>query len=118
MKNNRKCVLCGKEYSYCGSGCRGDASKPTWMKLYHSENCRNIFNTLNDFNFKLITKAEAKERLSVCDLTIELNDHYRGEINDIMVEAIDLKPRRGSKIKAKIIEEDIPEEIIDEVVEQ
>lgn len=81
----RKCILCGTEYDYCPS-CPKDKSKAPWHKLYHSENCRNIFNALNDFNFKLISKDEAKERLSSCDLSIELNDHYRGEISEIMAE--------------------------------
>ena len=81
----RKCVLCGKEYEYCPS-CPKDARKPLWHKLYHSENCRNIFEALNNYNFKLATKEETKEVLSKCDLTIELNDHYRGEVNEIMTE--------------------------------
>lgn len=130
----RKCILCGKEYEYCPT-CPKDKDKAPWHKLYHSENCRNIFNALNDYNFKLVTKSEAKTRLSACDLTIDLNDHYRGEINDIMAfneapiesvpaeeivaepEVIEPKPKRGTRAKAKIVEEGIPEEIKNEVVE-
>lgn len=87
MENNnmRVCVLDKKQYKYCSS-CRDDVHKPTWHKLYCSENCKNIFTALNNFNFGLITKEEAKEALSKCDLTIELNDHYRGEIEALMAE--------------------------------
>ena len=81
----RKCVLCAKEYNYC-STCTKDRNKPLWNKLYDSENCRNIFNALNDYNFNLITKEDAQAKLRGCDLSIELNEHYRGEINAIMTE--------------------------------
>ena len=113
MKNNRKCILCGKEYSYCGSGCRGDAGKPTWMKLYCSENCKNIFSALNDYNFKLIDKTQAQERLSACDLSIKLNDHYRSEIEDITA-----KPKHGLRLKAGVIDEAMPEDIKEEAQEE
>lgn len=95
----RKCVLCGKEYEYCPS-CPKDKSKALWHKLYDSENCRNIFTALNDYSFKLVTKEEAKELLSKCDLTLELNDHYRGEIDEIMS-----KSKRGLRAKINIVDE-------------
>ena len=81
----RKCILCGKEYNYCPT-CTKDRNKPLWHKLYDSENCKNIFNALNDYNFNLISKEEAQAKLRSCDLSIDLNDHYRGEINAIMTE--------------------------------
>ena len=109
----RKCVLCGKEYEYC-PGCPKDYRKPLWHKLYHDENCRNIFEELNNYNFKLATKEETKDILSNCDLTIELNDHYRSEI-----EAIMSKPKRGMRAKAEIIDEVMLEpEFIEEVKEE
>lgn len=85
MAQNRKCVLCGKEHEYCPN-CPSDKNKALWHKLFCSENCKNIFNALNDYNFKIIAKKEAQEALSKCDLTIELNDHYRNEINAITTE--------------------------------
>ena len=97
---NRKCILCKQGYSYCTS-CRDDSHKPTWMKLYCSENCKDIFTTLNDFNFKLIDKDQAKEQLSKCDLTISLNDHYRGEIKAIINEV----KKAEIKVKPQIKEE-------------
>lgn len=81
----RKCILCQKEYNYCPT-CNKDRNKPLWHKLYDSENCKNIFNALNDYNFNLISKEEAQAKLKCCDLSIELNDHYRGEIDAIMAK--------------------------------
>jgi len=110
----RKCVLCGKEYEYCPN-CPKDSRKPLWHKLYHSENCRNIFESLNNYNFKLATKEETQEILSKCDLSIELNDHYRGEIDAIMPK------KRGTRAKIEIIDEAIVEvqpEAIEEIVKE
>ena len=118
----RKCILCGNKYEYCPS-CPKDAKKETWYAIYDSENCKNISKTLTDYNLNQITKSEAKTRLSDCDLTIELNDHYRGEINDIMAfEEISTeeitKPKRNARYKTKIVEEAIPEEIKEEILDE
>ena len=109
----RKCILCGKEYSYCKS-CAKDAKKELWHTLYDVENCRNISQALTDYNFKRIDKNTARELLSMCDLSIELNDHYRGEINEIMS-----KPKRGMRAKVMIVDEAIQEEaVVEEVKEE
>ena len=111
----RKCILCGKEYKYCKS-CSKDTKKETWHTLYDTENCKNISKALTDYNFKKITKEEARDILSQCDLTIKLNDHYRNEIETIMV-----KPKRGTRAKAMVIDEVMPEmaeEIVQELVEE
>lgn len=110
----RKCILCEKEYNYCPT-CTKDRNKPLWYKLYDSENCKNIFNALNDYNFNLINKEEVKALLKNCDLSIELNDHYRGEIDAIMEEPevvaepeqveIEAPKPRKNKYQPKIEEE-------------
>lgn len=113
MANNRTCALCGKEYSYCPT-CRNDSNKPAWYKLFDSENCKTIFNALNNYKFKLISKEEAQDILKDCDLTIELNERYRKEIDEIMV-----KPKRGAKAKINIIDEIGPEpELVEEVLQE
>lgn len=109
----RKCILCAKEYTYCKS-CPKDAKKESWHALYDTENCRNISKALTDYNFKLISRDEARVLLSECDLTIKLNDHYRNKINEIMA-----KPKRTSKAKAAVIEEIVVEEMpVEEVKEE
>lgn len=92
----RKCILCKQEYKYCPS-CSKDDKKETWHALYDSENCKNISQTLTNYNLNKITKEEAREALSKCDLSIELNDHYRSEINAIMA-----KPKRMAKPKVEV----------------
>lgn len=94
----RKCVLCSKDYEYCPN-CARDRKKPTWHKLFDSDNCHNIFDAINDYNFNLKTKEETVELLSKCDLSIEMNNHYRCEINEIMA-----KPKKASKPKQEEVE--------------
>ena len=109
----RKCILCAKEYTYCKS-CPKDAKKEAWHTLYDTENCKNISKVLTDYNFKQIDKEEARDLLSQCDLSIELNDHYRGEINEIMT-----KPKRGMRAKVMVIDEVLPEpELIEQIIEE
>ena len=71
-RRSRECYLCGAKYSYCPT-CSQDKMKPTWMTEFHEENCKTIFQTCTDFNMKLLTKDEAKNVLSSCDLSNKEN---------------------------------------------
>lgn len=86
-KNNKKCILCGKTYTYC-SRCEEFDHLPRWMEIYCSDNCRTIFNTLTEYNAKNITAKEAAKRLGKCDMSDVGNYH---EINQKMVEEIQEK---------------------------
>lgn len=109
----RKCILCGKEYKYC-KNCQSDYKKELWHSLYDTENCKDISKTLTDYKFDRITKDEAREILSKCDLTIDCHDNYRNEINAIMT-----KPKRGTRAKAMVIDEIIQEpELVEQVIEE
>jgi hypothetical protein len=43
--------------------------KPSWMAEFHSESCKNIFDICTRFNMGMMSKAEAKDALNVCDLS-------------------------------------------------
>lgn len=108
----RKCIVCGKEYSYCRS-CPKDAKKETWYALYDNENCKNISQALTDYNFNKITKEDAKDILSKCDLSINLMDYYRNTLDVVMA-----KPKRTPKVKVVDVEEIIVEQESETVVKQ
>ena len=108
----RKCVLCGKEYEFCPT-CNKDKHKPLWYKLYHDENCKSIFEALNNYNFELATKEEAKEILAKCDLSIELNDRYMHEINSIMEEP--KKSKQSKKVEEVTEVEEVEAELKAEI---
>ena len=107
----RKCIVCGKEYSYCRA-CPKDARKETWYALYDNENCKNISQALTDYNFNRITKEDAKELLSKCDLSMKLKEYYSNTLETVMA-----KPKRGNRAKVVIVDEVMPE-VIEEIKEE
>lgn len=82
MANNRVCLVCGKAYEYCGS-CNGK-KLPTWMNLFHDENCRQIFHAVSDYSQNVITKDDGRDKLSGCDLSIEMKDNIKKIVDKIM----------------------------------
>ena len=71
-RRNRECYLCGTDYKYCPT-CSEDKMKPAWMAEFHSEDCVKIFAICTNFNIGKMSKAEAKDALSACDLSNRLN---------------------------------------------
>lgn len=89
--HNRKCVICGKIYSYCPNGCAEDREKPTWMTNFHEENCREIYYTcVNTVIGNSLSKAEAKKRLKKLDLSNaeNFNPIVKGWIEEITGEVL------------------------------
>ena len=82
--NNKKCILCGKTYTYC-SRCEEFDHLPRWMEIYCSDNCRTIFNTLTSYNSKTISANEALNILNTCDLSDVDKFH---EINQGLVKEV------------------------------
>lgn len=69
MANNRICKVCGTEYKFCPNCNENLANpKPSWYKLYDSEECKTIFETAVKVSCEVITPLEAKEILKNCDL--------------------------------------------------
>ncbi len=92
-KNNRTCIVCGSQYSYCPS-CSEDRNKENWYAIYCSNNCKLIFEAASDFLSNDISKEEAKEKFEQCDLSNKENFHHK------IVEAIE---------KAYVIEDSLVE---------
>lgn len=68
MANNKKCIVCGTEYSYCPS-CKNDRKKPVWMNRFDKEECKEIFETGCAFEEGLIDTSEASKKLQGKNLT-------------------------------------------------
>lgn len=83
VKNNKKCILCGKVYSYCNS-CSEFDHLPRWMECYCSENCKEIFNALSAYNMKTRPVESIIATLKASNLEIEkyheANQRYIKEI--------------------------------------
>lgn len=85
--NNRVCVICGTRYSYCPSGCAEDKGKPSWMTVFHDDNCRNIYYTCANYEIGHYgTKDQAKKKLKKLDLSNQenFNPVIKDWIDDIM----------------------------------
>lgn len=83
--NNKKCILCGKTYTYC-SRCEEFDHLPRWMEIYCSDNCRTIFNTLTSYNSKTISTNEALNILNTCDLSDvdKFHEFNQGLVKEIL----------------------------------
>jgi len=102
VKNNRKCINCGKVYTYC-EGCAEFAHMPNWMAGFHDENCKNIFMTCADFNGGIMDKNTAKTILSTCDLSNKANFHSSVQKNLEIIFGVD------EEVKEEPVEEKVEE---------
>lgn len=98
-KGTRKCIVCGVEYTYCNN-CREHASRPSWMALYHDDNCRNIMNIATEYMAGNLTKAEAKSELDGCDLSNKKN------FKESVIKAVNeiYTTNKATKADAKVAE--------------
>ena len=97
-KRDRKCYLCGESYKYCPT-CSQDRVKPAWMAEFHSEDCVRIFDICTRFNMQQMSKAEAQDALSTCDLTNKAN--FKSYVQrDLEVIFAEEGKKRGKKIEA------------------
>lgn len=76
-RSTRTCIVCGKEYEFC-SGCK-KKHKPSWMNIYHDENCKDIWHAITTFYDKDGAVAAA-ERLSNLDLSDM--DNFRVDVKN------------------------------------
>lgn len=102
-KKNKTCTVCGERYFYCYD-C--NIADPAWKNMFHDENCKTIFETINKFYFKHISDEEAKNILQQCDLSVLLLDTANAKIKSIVdkiisekTEPLNKKQRRQSKSK-------------------
>lgn len=94
-KNNKTCIVCGEKYTYCNS-CEAFYNLPTWMAIFHNENCKDLFTITSDYLSNTLDKDEAIERLNKCDLSYK--DKLHKEILKAVNELTDVE------IKAEVIE--------------
>lgn len=118
-KKNRKCVTCGEKYSYCPN-C--DRKAPYWMTEFHDENCKNIFQLCTQYNVGLLTKEQAQEALSACDLSNKENFAECIQRDFANIFAVEAQPKkRGKRAEMQIIDDAMPEvarvELAHEVIE-
>lgn len=92
MNNNRECIVCGEKYFYCFNQTCYE-NQPGYMAIFHDENCRDIFNTLNMKYFEHITEKAAIKALKKCDLTVldseSANPKIKQLVDDMLKQQIE-----------------------------
>ena len=83
MKHERECEICGAHYEYCPN-CDSYAHLPRWMFLFHSKNCKNIYDIINDYRTGALNADKAKTRLSKLDMSGR--DTFKAPIKKIIDE--------------------------------
>lgn len=84
MANNRICLCCKTAYEYCGT-CRKGVDLPAWRNLFDTENCKDVFQIVSDYEQKAIDKAKAKKMLETCDT----KQHFKTEIKKVVDEILE-----------------------------
>lgn len=113
-KKNRVCIVCGKEYEYCGN-CSAHRNLETWHTIYHDSNCREVFNITSEYMTKMITKEEARKKYGKCDLSNKEN--FQKVILSAINEVCSYKKEKNvEKVAEKIVEKAV-EKTTEEIVE-
>ena len=116
-KNNRKCIICGKEYSYCPV-CGQDMKKPSWYTIFCGDNCNEIYNIVTTYRDGGCTLDAARDMLNGMDLSVvddeAFNATTRKQIKEILGEAVAETVVEQPVEVVETIEETTP--VVDETV--
>ena len=109
-KLNRTCSVCKKNYSYCPT-CAADLNKPTWMAMFCSKNCREIYNTSVDYKREILSRENAFDILNGLDLSYmdKLPENFKVVLNEILKTDDEVKEE---KIEEIIIDNNIVSEMV------
>ena len=97
-KNNRVCIICGKEYRYC-SACGEDAGKPTWYFIFDGQNCHDIYEVCTQYRDGEIDAKVAYEKISKLDIS---NIKNFAEATRIQIEEILEKGKDTNSVAEKV----------------
>ena len=97
---DRTCLLCQTKYKYCPY-CAEDANKPTWMFLFHDENCHMIFDTLQRHTQEFLNDEEAIKKLKECNLDVlkTATSTVNNQVKKILAKEQIRKPIKKVEVK-------------------
>ena len=98
-KNNRTCIICGKNYTYCPVCNSGDANKPTWYFIFDGQNCNDIYEVCTKYRDGEIDAKVAYEKISKLDIS-NIKDFY--EATRIQIEEIIANGKESKTIVDKV----------------
>lgn len=112
-KNNRKCIICGKEYSYCPV-CGQDAKKPSWYTIFCGENCNAIYETVTAYRDGGCTIEAARDILNSLDLSVVDDDGFNATTKNQINEILGVVVEENKAVDA--IKEVVEDKVVDETV--
>ena len=68
-QNNKTCIICGKNYTYCPVCNSGAANKPTWYAIFDGQNCHDIYEICVAYRDKEISIEDAYNKMNNLDLS-------------------------------------------------
>ena len=92
-QNNKTCIICGKNYTYCPVCNSWDANKPTWYFIFDGLNCHDIYEVCTQYRDGEIDAKVAYEKISKLDISNIKNfaDATRIQIEEILAKGKDVK---------------------------
>lgn len=115
-KLNRVCCVCKQQYKYCPT-CAVDAKKPTWMAVFCCENCKNLYDVINDYRYGKISKEEALNKLNTLDLssTDDLPENFKKMLNEILAVKEQVEVLVEETTKSVVLAYEVKEENTEEI---
>lgn len=90
MAVKRKCVCCGKEYSFCPNCAK--ANQPQWMVTFCSEGCKDLFHVISGYNMKRLGKADVQAFIAEHNITgTKYTEPIRKVIDEVVIKAAPMK---------------------------
>ena len=121
-QNNKNCIICGKAYTFC-TNCSKFDHLPRWMGMFHSKECKDIFDTISDYQSKVCSKEEAQNRLTdagIANITLaspvqkivdEIMSDYKKDKSAVVAEItennIEVQPEDNSNIDISDVKTDV-----------
>ena len=120
MNMERTCMMCGKQYKFCGH-CNDFDPSESWKYLYHDEKCMDISKVWYAYRGKEITKDEAKSLMKKITPNIDDVLKYTSipamEIREIF-GVVEIKPEAKEQIEESVEVDVETKDVKDENIEE
>lgn len=116
-KYDRTCVVCGKHYEYC-TNCDQFINYPSYMAMYCSKECVDLFDVLSSFEAGQTSKEDAQKVLQGMDQNKMkmLKNSMANSYKKIMAE--EAKPVEAEEKESEPVKPEVDKQIAGETVKK
>ena len=109
-RGDRTCLICGKQYKYCGT-CPEAKPSETWRALYCSQACRTAFDIFSKFANGHMSADVAYEKLSALDVDkMNLNEQLKEDWEKIKKQRT-VQPKQNNSVAPQQQHNSVPKKI-------